>query len=90
MTGRGSFGAWDQRMDENPSSMKIRGFWGLDQESGCENRRPADRKQVGIKGLLVTDERGDSVVYLLHEPSSDYYRVMTGSDRMPVLVKQGY
>jgi hypothetical protein len=48
------------------------------------------RIRIGIKGLLVTDERGGKVAYLLHEPSSPYYRVMTGSDRMPMLVKQGY
>jgi hypothetical protein len=48
------------------------------------------RIRVGIKGLLVADERGDMVAYLLHGPSSHYYKVMTGSDRMPVLEKAGF
>jgi hypothetical protein len=42
----------------------------------------------GIRGLLVPDERGAAVVYVVCEPSSHYYRVMTGSPRMPVLIDQ--
>ncbi|HEU5116373.1 MAG TPA: hypothetical protein VFT74_06800 [Isosphaeraceae bacterium] len=42
----------------------------------------------GIRGLLVPDERGRAVVYMLCEPSSHYYRVMTGSPRMPVLIDE--
>jgi hypothetical protein len=41
---------------------------------------------VGIRGLLVPDERGLAVAYMVCEPASHYYRVMTGSDRMPVLI----
>jgi hypothetical protein len=44
--------------------------------------------EVGIRGLLVPDERGLAVAYMVCEPSSHYYRVMTGSDRMPVLIDQ--
>ncbi len=40
----------------------------------------------GIRGLLVPDERGIAVVYMLCQPSSHYYRVMTRSDRMPVFI----
>jgi hypothetical protein len=48
------------------------------------------RIRQGIRGLLVPDERGLAVAYMLCEPSSHYYRVMTGSDRMPVLIEQRY
>ncbi|WP_435015344.1 hypothetical protein TA3x_002882 [Tundrisphaera sp. TA3] len=46
------------------------------------------RIREGIRGLLVPDERGFAVVYMLCEPSSHYYRVMTGSARMPVLIDE--
>jgi hypothetical protein len=42
----------------------------------------------GVRGLLVPDERGAAVAYVVCEPSSHYYRIMTGSDRMPVLIEQ--
>jgi hypothetical protein len=38
--------------------------------------------------LLVPDERGAAACYVTCEPSSHYYRVITGSDRMPVLIEQ--
>ena len=44
--------------------------------------------QVGVRGLLVPDERGRAVAYVICEPSSHYYRVMTGSERMPVFIDQ--
>jgi hypothetical protein len=44
------------------------------------------RVRQGIRGLLVADERGEPVAYMLCEPASHYYRVMTRSDRMPALV----
>jgi hypothetical protein len=41
----------------------------------------------GIRGLLVHDERGMPRVYVMCEPSSHYYRIMTrGSDWMQVLI----
>jgi hypothetical protein len=40
----------------------------------------------GVRGLLVHDEGGVPVAYMLCEPASHYYRVMTRSERMPVLV----
>jgi hypothetical protein len=42
----------------------------------------------GIRGLLVPDERGMAVAYMICEPASHYYRVMTGSERMPVFIGQ--
>ncbi len=42
----------------------------------------------GILGLLVPDERGMAVVYVICEPATHYYRTMTRSDRMPVLIDE--
>jgi hypothetical protein len=42
----------------------------------------------GVRGILVPDERGAAVCYMLCEPSSHYYRVMTRSPRMPVLIDE--
>jgi hypothetical protein len=44
------------------------------------------RIRQGIRGLLVPDERGCAVVYMICEPASHYYHVMTRSNRMPVLI----
>jgi len=44
------------------------------------------RVREGIKGLLVRDEKGVESAYMLCEPASHYYKVMTRSDRMPVLI----
>jgi hypothetical protein len=40
----------------------------------------------GIRGLLVRDERDVPRVYVLCEPASHYYRIMTKSQWMPVLI----
>ncbi len=40
----------------------------------------------GIKGLLVPDEHGNAVAYIICEPASHYYKIMTRSDRMPVFI----
>src|SRR5262249_36813933 len=44
------------------------------------------RVRQGIRGLLVPDERGAAVAYVICEPSTHYYRIMTRSDRMPRLI----
>jgi hypothetical protein len=44
----------------------------------------------GIRGLLIEDELGIPRVYLICEPASHYYRVMTRSDWMPVLVHERF
>jgi hypothetical protein len=41
-----------------------------------------------MRGLLVPDERGIAVCYMICEPASHYYRIMTRSDRMPVLIDE--
>jgi hypothetical protein len=44
--------------------------------------------ETGIRGLLVPDEHGWAVCYMVCEPASHYYKIMTGSDRMPALIDQ--
>jgi hypothetical protein len=44
--------------------------------------------EQGVRGLLVPDERGCAVAYVICETSSHCYQVMTGSRRMPVLIGQ--
>ena len=44
------------------------------------------RVRQGVRGLLVRDRGGHPAVYLICEPATRYYRVMTRSDWMPVLV----
>ncbi|MBX9579344.1 MAG: hypothetical protein K2X87_03470 [Gemmataceae bacterium] len=39
-----------------------------------------------IRGVRVLDERGEPAVYLMIEPASHYFRVMTRAEWMPVLV----
>lgn len=46
------------------------------------------RVRQGIRGLLVPDERGIAVGYMICEPASHYYQVMTHSRRMPVLIEE--
>jgi hypothetical protein len=43
----------------------------------------------GIRGLLVPDEHGKAVCYMICESASHYYLNMTGSRRMPVLIGDG-
>ena len=40
----------------------------------------------GVRGVLVKDERGVERVYVVCEPASHYYAVMTRSAWMPVLI----
>lgn len=40
----------------------------------------------GIRGILVPDERGWAVCYMICEPASHYYQVMTRSRRMPLFI----
>jgi hypothetical protein len=36
----------------------------------------------------VPDERGLAIVYMLCEPASHYYQIMTRSNRMPVPIEE--
>lgn len=40
----------------------------------------------GMKGMKVRDEHGNPHVYMLLQPASHYYQVMTRQERMPVLI----
>jgi hypothetical protein len=44
--------------------------------------------EVEIRGLLVPDEHGKAVAYVIAEPASHHDQFMTGERRMPVLVGQ--
>jgi hypothetical protein len=44
------------------------------------------RVRQGIRGVLVHDEQEEPVVFMVCEPASHYYEVMTRSRRMPVLI----
>jgi hypothetical protein len=47
------------------------------------------RIRQGIRGLVVHDERGQPRVYVICEPASHYYQVMTrGSRWMPALIDE--
>ena len=46
------------------------------------------RVRQGIRGLLVPDERGIAVAYMICEPATHYYQIMTRSPRMPVLIEE--
>lgn len=55
---------------------------------GLERRGVWYAIETGIRGLLVPDEHDRAVCYMICEPASHYYRVMTGSDRMPMFIGQ--
>jgi hypothetical protein len=42
----------------------------------------------GIRGLVMRDEQGRPHAYLLSQPSTHYYQIMTRHERMPVLIGQ--
>ena len=44
------------------------------------------RLKEGVRGLLVRDRAGAAVVYMLCEPATRYYRVMTRCEWMPVFI----
>ncbi|MFO0847294.1 MAG: hypothetical protein U0871_01865 [Gemmataceae bacterium] len=46
------------------------------------------RVKEGVQGLLVTDERGEPVVYLIVERPTRYFRVMTRAEWAPALVNE--
>jgi hypothetical protein len=69
----GRWGGFEAELVEIPASMGLdNGIW--------------YRIRQGVSGLLVHDERNTPVVYMVCEQASHYYKTMTRSDRMPVLV----
>ena len=69
-------GAWSQYA---PDPVEILATFGF--EKGVWYQVPE-----GIRGLVIHDQRDQPYVYLLLEPASHYYQVMTGYDREPVFV----
>ena len=69
----GGFALWEPEPVEIPATFGLdRGIWyGI---------------REGVRGVLVKDEAGVAVVYVLCQPATRYYEVMTRSDRMPVLI----
>jgi hypothetical protein len=65
----------------NPMAVDIPATLGLD-------RGVWFRIRQGIRGLLVPDEHGAAVVYMICEPASHYYQVLTRSNRMPLLIEE--
>lgn len=55
---------------------------------GLERRGVWYLIEQGIRGLLVPDERGYAVAYMICQPSSHYYQIMTSAPRMPVFIDQ--
>jgi hypothetical protein len=46
------------------------------------------KAKQGIKGLLVRDRDGNPVVFLVCQPATRYYQVMTRADWMPALIDE--
>lgn len=44
------------------------------------------RVKQGMRGLIVRDQQGAPVVFMVCEPATRYYRVMTRATWMPVLI----
>ena len=42
--------------------------------------------KTDVRGLVVTDEKGERRVYVVCEPASHYYATMTKADWMPCLI----
>lgn len=64
----------------HPEEVEIPCSYGL--EKGTWFKVPGG----AMKGMLVRDERGVPHVYMLTQPASHYYQVMTRHDREPVFV----
>jgi hypothetical protein len=73
----GNWQRWHPRPVEVPATLVLEGeVWVLVRE--------------GLRGLLVTDENQVERVYLVCEPSTYYYRIMTRGDWMPVLIGERF
>jgi hypothetical protein len=69
----GKWNAFEPELVTIPSNFALdRGVWYLARE--------------GIRGVLVKDEEGEDVVYMVCKQPSRYYAVMTKGTRQPVLL----
>lgn len=59
--------------------MKISALFGLEQGVWFHIKE-------GMEAILVNDEKGKPHVYMLSQPASHYYQVMTRHERMPVFL----
>jgi hypothetical protein len=55
---------------------------------GLERRGGWFLIEVGIRGILVPDEKDIVVCYMIREPASHQYGIITESKRMPVRIDQ--
>lgn len=62
-----------------PEAVEIPATFGFDRGVWFQIRQ-------GLRGIMLPDEQGQQHVYLLTEPASHYYRIMTRNTRMPVLI----
>lgn len=62
-----------------PEPVKIPALFGLEQGVWFHIKE-------GMEGILVNDEKGKPHVYMLSQPASHYYQVMTRHERMPVFL----
>jgi hypothetical protein len=46
------------------------------------------RVKQGMKGLLVHTRAGEPAVFMICEPATRYYKIMTRSEWMPVLIEE--
>jgi hypothetical protein len=69
-------GLWEHL---RPESVEIPATLGLDHGIWYQ-------VQGAIQGLLLPDERGNPHVYMVTEPASHYYNVITRSEWMPVFM----
>jgi hypothetical protein len=71
----GSWAKWSAEPVEIPATMALeKGIW--------------YKVRQGLRGLLVEDEQGVAAVYIIIEPASHYYEIMTRSRWMPVLIDE--
>jgi hypothetical protein len=69
----GRWAQWDAQEVEVPGSLCLdNGVW--------------YKGRQGIRGLLVQDGKGVARAYLICEPASHYYQIMTRSGGLPVLI----
>jgi hypothetical protein len=71
----GEWGRWEAEAVDVPAMLALEnGIW--------------YRVRQGLRGLVVTDENDTERVYIICEPASHYYQVMTRSTSMPVFIDQ--
>lgn len=44
--------------------------------------------RLGMQGVLIYDENEEPHCYIVTQPATHYFKIMTGAERMPLLVRQ--